>query len=89
MPRSDQKWVSTAHTDYTGYFSTSYTRNLSSELGRRHLTGERLPVDQPRPWYQDSFSGAEAIQILEELDHDVFKQWAMPGGYGPADLLWS
>lgn len=89
MPRSDQKWVSTARTDYTGYSSTSYTRNLSKELRHRHLTGERRPVDQPHPWYRDSFSGAEALRPLEELDRDVFEQWAMLGGYGPADLRWS
>jgi len=62
-PQSDQKWTSTAIVDYTGYFSTSYMRNLSNELRYRHLAGEMLPMDQPYPWYQVSFSGAKAIQI--------------------------
>lgn len=46
-------------------------------------------MDQPHPWYRDSFSGAEALRPLEELDRDVFEQWAMLGGYGPANLRWS
>lgn len=29
------------------------------------------------------------LRSLEELDREVFKQQATPGGYGPADLLQS
>lgn len=75
-----QKLVSTA---CTGHFFTNYMRNQSNELQCGHLSGEAT-CGSACLGYQDCLSAAKA---WEEPDYGDCKQWAVPGGYGPAGLL--
>lgn len=38
----------------------------------------------PIPGIKTASAELRQFRSLEEPDHDVFKQWAMPGSYGPA-----